>query len=121
MAGRKSRHLPADYDGNDFKGYGVAVQITDAGAAQEFIDKSRPSGDPSEDGSYEGVDYKVDADGQTVGIVGDLLVFGEDEPTFEAMVEASNGESLADRRLTPQRSTPPRATASPTSSSTSAA
>ena len=31
-----------------------------------------------------------------VAVVGDFLVVAEDKPTFEAMVDASNGESLAD-------------------------
>jgi hypothetical protein len=86
------------YDGDDFTGYGVAVQTTDADATQEFIDKQAKSdGEPAEDGSYEGVDYKVESDdGQTIGVVDDLLVLAEDEETFKHLVDASGGESLAD-------------------------
>jgi hypothetical protein len=85
-----------DYDGNAFNGYGIAVQTTDAGAAQEFIDKQAKSATPpAKDDAFDGVDYKVEADGQTVGMIGDLLVFSEDEKTFEEAVEASKGESLA--------------------------
>jgi hypothetical protein len=86
------------YDGNDFTGYGVAVQTTDAEAAQSFIDKQAKSGDePVKDASYEGVDYKVQSsDGTSIGMVGDFLVVAEDEQAFKAAVDASKGESLAD-------------------------
>ena len=42
------------------------MQITDTGAAQDFIDKQAKSNDePAKDGSYEGVDYKVESDDGT--------------------------------------------------------
>jgi hypothetical protein len=87
------------YDGDDFNGYGVAVQTTDADAAAEFIDEKAGSADgEAKDGSYEGVDYKVETDdGETVGMIGDLLVFSENEKTFKEAIEASGGESLADQ------------------------
>jgi hypothetical protein len=86
------------YDGDDFSGYGVAIQTTDTAATRAFIDKQAESSDePAEDGSYEGVDFKVQSDdGTTVGVVGDLIAIAEDEKTFKAMVDASSGESLAD-------------------------
>jgi hypothetical protein len=86
------------YDGDDFTGYGAAIQSTDTGATQDFIDKQTGSSDePVEDGSYEGVDFKVQsADGTTVGVIGDFIAFAEDEKTFERMVDAADGESLAD-------------------------
>jgi hypothetical protein len=86
------------YDGEDFTGYGVAVQTTDTAATQDFIDKqSKSSNDPVEDGSYEGVDYKIERDdGTTIGVVGDFLAIAEDEKTFKSMVDASEAESLAD-------------------------
>ena len=55
------------YDGNDFTGYGVVVQTTDADAAQSFIDKQAKSNDePVKDASYEGVDYKVQSSDGTL-------------------------------------------------------
>jgi hypothetical protein len=86
------------YDGDDFEGYGVAVQTTDATATQDFIDKrAEESDEVPEEGSYEGVDYEVQADdGTTLGVIGDFLAFAEDTATFKQMVDASNGESLAD-------------------------
>jgi hypothetical protein len=87
-----------EYDGNEFEGYGVAIQSTDTTATQDFIDKqSEESDEVPEEGSYEGIDYKVQSsDGTTIGVVGDFLVFAEDTATFKQMVDASNGESLAD-------------------------
>jgi hypothetical protein len=96
--GEKAGIFLGKYDGDDFSDYGIAVQSTDADATQAFIDKQAKSdAGPAEDGSYEGVDYKVERDdGQTVGVVDDSLVFAEDEQTFKAMVDASNGDALAD-------------------------
>jgi hypothetical protein len=96
--GEKAGAFLDKYDGNDFTGYGVAVQTTDAEATQTFVDKQAKSNQgPAEDGSYEGVDYKIERDdGMTVGVLDDFLVFAEDEQTFKAMVDASNGDSLAD-------------------------
>ena len=88
----------ADYNGNDFEGTGVAVEVTDTGEAQEFIDKRAESnGEPFEDASYEGINYKVDPSGEgTVGIIGNFVVYAEDTKTFKAAVDADGGESLAE-------------------------
>jgi len=96
--GEKGGLFFQEYDGDDFEGYGVAIQTTDTAATQDFIDKrSEESDEVPEEGSYEGVDYDVQADdGTTIGVVGDFLVFAEDTATFKQMVDASNGESLAD-------------------------
>jgi hypothetical protein len=97
--GEKGGIFLPHYDGGSFNGYGVAVQTTDAGAAQEFIDKHvGTSGSPAKDGSFEGVDYEVETDnGQTIGMIGDLLVFSQDEKSFKEAIEASGGESLAEQ------------------------
>jgi hypothetical protein len=96
--GEKGGLFFQDYDGEDFTGYGFAVQSSDTLATQDFIDKQSESDDePAEDGSYEGVDFKVEADdGTVVGVVGDFIAIAEDEATFKAMVDASEDESLAD-------------------------
>lgn len=95
--GEKAGMFFQSYDGDDFQSYGVAVQTTDADAAREFIDKQAKSEDgPAEDGSYEGVDFKVELDDdQTVGMIGDLLVIAEDEEAFKAAVDASGGDALS--------------------------
>ncbi|HVY97032.1 MAG TPA: DUF3352 domain-containing protein [Solirubrobacterales bacterium] len=87
------------YDGDEFHGYGVALAVTDTGAAEEFIEKQAEtdSGEAFESGSYEGVEYKIDPSDETVvGLVGEFLAIAEDLKSFKAMVTASNGESLAD-------------------------
>lgn len=96
--GEKGAIFFRHYDGDDFSGVGFAVQSTDEEAAQGLIDKLARTGDePIEDASYEGVDYKFKAaDGSALGLVGDFLVFGEDEAAFKAAVDAADGESLAD-------------------------
>ena len=87
-----------EFDGDDFEGGGFAVEVTDTGEAQDFIDERSESEDPkARDESYEGVDYRFDPeDEQAVGIVGNFVVFGEDRAAFEAAVDASQGDSLAD-------------------------
>ena len=84
------------YDGKDFSGLGLAVETTDSGATEEFIDEHAGSeGEKPEEGSFEGVDFKVESSGTTVGVVDDLFLLAEDEATFKHAVEAANGESLA--------------------------
>ena len=96
--GEKGGVFFQSYDGNNFHGYGIAVQSTDTEATQDFIDKQAENGDePAEEGSYEGVDYEVQSsDGTTFGVIGDFLAIAEDTQTFKAMVDASEGESLAE-------------------------
>ena len=89
------------FNGNDFEGNGVAVEVTDTGEAQDFLDQrvKTDSGTPPKDESYEGVEYKVDSEdelGGAVGLVGDFIVFGSDQKAFKEAVDASKGESLAD-------------------------
>jgi Protein of unknown function (DUF3352) len=84
-----------EYEDSDFEGYGAAVQTTDEDAAREFVDKQIENGDEeATDGSYEGVDFKVQEDETTIGVFDGLVVFAEDEAIFKSMVDASGGESL---------------------------
>lgn len=86
------------YSGDEFEGYGAAVQVTDEGKAREFVDRQlEAESEAPRGGSYEGVDYKVQADdGTTIGVFDGLVVVAEDEATFKAMVDASQGESLGE-------------------------
>ena len=95
VAGRERRASSSqDYEGDDFEGYGAAIQTTDEDAAQDFIDEQIEADDEAaEDGSYEGVDFKVEEDETTIGVFDGLVVFAEDEATFKAMVDASDGET----------------------------
>jgi Protein of unknown function (DUF3352) len=84
-----------EYEEEDFEGYGAAIQTTDEEQALEFVEKQSESGDESvKDGSYEGVDFKVQEDGTTIGVFDGLFVFAEDEAIFKSMVDASNGDNL---------------------------
>jgi hypothetical protein len=97
--GEKAAAFFEGFDGSDFTDYGVIVETTDAGATQSFIDKrAKESGDPEKDGSYEGVEYKTDTRDYkpVVGVVDDFLVVAEDVDAFESVVDASEGEALAD-------------------------
>jgi len=85
----------------------VAIEATDAAAAQEFVDRqTSESKDPYTASSYEGIDFEVgdkdnefevDSDeGNSIGIIGENLVIAEGEAGFKQAVDASNGESLGD-------------------------
>jgi Protein of unknown function (DUF3352) len=86
-------------DGDDFTEIGLALATTDPEAASEFLAKRLALHDePPEQGSYEGIDYEAAPDsGRVYGLIGNFLAAAEDVPTFKAMVDASKGESLADR------------------------
>lgn len=85
-----------EYAGEDFEGYGAAIQAEDEGEAQDFVDKQTENSDESvEDGSYEGVDFKVQEDETTIGVFDGFVVFAENEAIFKSMVDASGGENLA--------------------------
>lgn len=75
----------------------IAVETTDAKAAQAFIDKqAKQSRAPYKDGSYEGVDFRVGGtEGNAIGVIGEFLVIAAGEKEFKAAVDASNGDSLA--------------------------
>jgi uncharacterized protein DUF3352 len=91
--GEKAGLFLQEYDGEDFQGYGIAIESTDVGATRQVIAKHAKK---DEDASYKGTDFKVSDDGTAVGVVGDFLVIAEDKKSFEAMVDSSDGESLAD-------------------------
>jgi hypothetical protein len=85
-----------EYEEEDFEGYGAAIQAEDEDEAREFVDKQVESSDePAEDGSYNGVDFKVQEDETTIGVFDGFVVFAENEAIFKSMVDASEGENLA--------------------------
>jgi uncharacterized protein DUF3352 len=86
------------YDGDDFHGYGVAIETTDLGATERFVDKAVERADEKvTERSAEGVDFKIQEDGTAIGLIGNFLAIAESQAAFKAMVDASDGESLADR------------------------
>ena len=95
--GEKAGMYLAGYDGDDFHGYGVAIETTNAGEAEEFIEKRVEANDEeeAEGGEFEGDKYYVDAEDESVlGVIGDYLAFGETLTDFEEMVKTSEAEGL---------------------------
>lgn len=86
-----------DSDG-DLSGYGIVVETTDPEATQATIDHQvKVNDDPVKEGSYRGVAYWTDTGDDTViGTIGDTFVGAEDTKSFQAAVDASQGESLGD-------------------------
>jgi len=73
---------------------GLVAESTDVEASQSFIDKAAEE-DGATDGEYEGFSYKISKDDDSVlGIVDDNVVFATSVTVFEAMVDASKGDSL---------------------------
>ena len=84
------------FDGEDFHGFAVAVETTDSGAAESFVDKQiGESDDEPVEESYEDNDYWLEDD-TAVGVVGDSLIIAEGKASFEGAVDAEGGDSLAD-------------------------
>jgi hypothetical protein len=95
--GERAGFIYPKFEGGDFNDFAAAIQVTDGGEAEAFVDKHVESGDEKfEDGSFEGVDFKVGEDGTAVGLIDELLVIAVEEGTFKEVVTASKGESLAD-------------------------
>ena len=70
----------------------VALETTDSDRAIEFLSSQ---GDTPEEKEYEGVDYQLDSDGDAVGVVEGLLVFGDEESFKAAVDNAEEDDSLA--------------------------
>jgi hypothetical protein len=81
-----------DSDGDP--GGAALIATTDPDAALDAFHKTSDAGHLTER-SYAGHDYEVDKDGVATGIVEDFLVTGP-EPEFKQVVEASDGDSLAE-------------------------
>lgn len=96
--GERAGFIYPKFQGGDFHDFAAAIQVTDAGEAEAFVVKQSERGkEEFEDGSFEGVDFKVGEDGTTVGVIGELLVIASEEEVFKEVVTASEGESLADQ------------------------
>jgi Protein of unknown function (DUF3352) len=82
----------------DLSGYGILLETTDPEATQATIDhQAKVNPDPVKEGSYQGVAYWTDTGDETVvGLIGDTFVGAEDAKSFQAAVDASQGESLGD-------------------------
>jgi len=91
----------AGYDGEEFKQAGLAVQTTNPDEAKAFLEKhvKTDSGEPYEEAEVEGQEVFVNPEeGEVLGVVGEAILFSEDEATFAEMVKTSEGdESLAEQ------------------------
>jgi hypothetical protein len=77
--------------------FAFVVSTTDSDAAQAAIDKAaKESGAETEAASYEGTDFTLAPDGEAAGIVEGALVLAPNRKSFEAAVDAADGDSLAD-------------------------
>lgn len=87
-----------EYVEGNFEGVGAAIQVSDEGEAQEFLEKRVGSdSEPAKKGSYEGVDFWVEAeDGTTLGAFDGLIVLANGEAVFKSMVDAASGENLGE-------------------------
>ncbi|MGE5281431.1 MAG: DUF3352 domain-containing protein [Chloroflexota bacterium] len=76
----------------------LIVQVTDAEAAEAFVDRQTGKGDqPYRKGSFRGVEFEVGgSEGNAIGLIGGNLVVAEGKKGFAEAVKAANGESLAD-------------------------
>jgi hypothetical protein len=94
--GEKVGMYLAGYDGNEFHGVGMALETTDSGEAEEFIEERVEKNDEgAEPGEFEGHKFYEESDEEAViGMIGDYIVFGETKGDFEEMVEAFEGEGL---------------------------
>jgi len=85
-----------EYEEEDFEGYGAAIQASDEEEAKSFVEKQAESDEETvEDGSYQGVDFKVQEDETTIGVFDGLVAFAQSEAIFKEMVDASDGDNLA--------------------------
>ena len=71
---------------------GGVIAVRDEDAAEEALPKLQDDG---KRGTYEGVDYVLDDEGTAAGLVDGYMVVG-DLPVFKAVVDARDGDHLAD-------------------------
>jgi hypothetical protein len=95
--GKQGAYIYPNYEEGDFNGFAFVAQVTDAGAAEDFVrERSKTAKEEVKTGSYEGVEFEIGEDGSAVGVVDNLIVLAEDEAIFKEVVSASNGDSLAE-------------------------
>ena len=82
------------FQGSEVETGAALIETTDSGAAEDFVAKLAEGESDVQEQDYEGVTYRSDGD-FAVGLVNDTLVAG-DPAAFEAAVDASDGDSLAD-------------------------
>jgi hypothetical protein len=91
--GEKAGLYLKEYDGNNFSGAGIALETTDAGEAEEFlehrVEADEEEGEETEEGEFEGDKYWVSPEDESVlGVIGEFVAYGETLADFEEMVKA---------------------------------
>ncbi|HVW48202.1 MAG TPA: DUF3352 domain-containing protein [Solirubrobacterales bacterium] len=99
--GEKAGLFLKELHGDNFTGGGFAIETSNSGEAEEFLEKlaeEAPGGEKPEEGEFEGDRYWVQPHSESViGVIGDYLAYGEDKAYFEEMVEnAENDEGLSE-------------------------
>jgi Protein of unknown function (DUF3352) len=82
------------FGGSEVESGAALLETTDSGAAEDFVAKLAEGESDVKEQEYEGVTYRSDGE-FAVGLVDETLVAGDPE-AFEAAVNASGGDSLAD-------------------------
>jgi hypothetical protein len=72
---------------------GFVFETKDPEKAIDFINSQEE--DAGDEQDYHGVKYRIDADGDAFGLIGDFIV-GADPEAFKAAVDADKGQSLAE-------------------------
>lgn len=84
---------------SEFIGGGFAIETSNSGEAEEFLETLAEQGDEKpEEGEFEGDRYWVQPEDESVvGVIGEYLAYGETKAYFEEMVESSeSGENLGE-------------------------
>jgi len=92
--GEKAGLYLQEYDGNDFHGGGIVLELSNTGEAEEFFENANEESDePVEAEEFEGDKFYVSSDDESVvGFIGDYLAYGETLADFEEMVTLSEGD-----------------------------
>ncbi len=92
--GEKAGLYLQEYDGENFHGGGIVLELSNAGEAEEFFEKKNAESDePAEEAEYEGDPYwTTEGDESVIGFIGDWIVYGETVGDFEEMVTLSEGD-----------------------------
>jgi hypothetical protein len=78
-----------EFDGTDFTGTTLALEVTDTGEAEAFVEKRVQEGnEEAEEGEVEGDKYYVTEDQESViGVIGNYFAVAETKPLYEKLVK----------------------------------
>jgi hypothetical protein len=76
--------------------FAALVEVDDADAAREFVQRIADQDPAEEELDYEGADYLRFGDGTAAGVIDDTALVLGTEAAFQVAVDSSEGESLAE-------------------------